>query len=97
MRDFAGVWICKPASLMMAICLARFNRARVVVPNAPLSFKAVIMCWEGFQEYEEEKSRPAPMDGKFPRVDLAELSLLSFKVQSLYVLSTNLGKIILQC
>ncbi|DBA72321.1 TPA: hypothetical protein ACH3X2_010562 [Trebouxia sp. C0005] len=44
-RDFAGVWICKPASLMMAICLARFNRARVVVPNAPLSFKAVIMCW----------------------------------------------------
>ncbi|DBA80304.1 TPA: hypothetical protein ACH3X2_007433 [Trebouxia sp. C0005] len=23
----------------------RFNRARVVVPNAPSSFKAVIMCW----------------------------------------------------
>ncbi|DBA71597.1 TPA: hypothetical protein ACH3X2_001062 [Trebouxia sp. C0005] len=36
---------CRPASLMMAICLARFNRARVVVPNAPSSFKAVIMCW----------------------------------------------------
>ncbi|DBA66242.1 TPA: hypothetical protein ACH3X2_002502 [Trebouxia sp. C0005] len=44
-RDFAGVWICKPASLMMAICLARFSRACVVVPNAPSSFKAVIMCW----------------------------------------------------
>ncbi|KAL0041725.1 hypothetical protein WJX79_002423 [Trebouxia sp. C0005] len=31
------------------------------------------------------------------RVDLAELSLLSFKVQSLYVLSTKLGKVAPRC